>query len=391
MQAVDWIVIGGGLSGAALGYELARVGFSVRLLEQEAVPHNATRCSYGGIAYWSGTTDLTRQLCAEGIAIHRQLSEELGADTQFREVHLLLTIHADRDAAAIAQSYQQFGIPPVLIDAATACEIEPLLNQSAIAGAMHGQHGHVEPELTVAAYRQAMRRLGGEAQTATVVDLVKQGDRVQGVVTPDATHRATHVVVCAGAMTRSLLRSMGYPVRQYFSHAELVEIPNPEVQLNSLIMPAETQRFVMEATAGAAATDALWDQPGHELTPPILDAGVVQLQNGCVRLGQISRTLTDPQAPIAALESERQMRQGVGHLLPALASPPGQWHRCRVAFSGDRLPLVGALPQIEGLYVFSGFSNPFAFLPPTARRFAQSLAGEPDGLLAQLVPTRFGD
>lgn len=63
MKAYDWIAIGGGITGAALIYELAKKGFSVLLLEQNARSENATRYSYGGLAYWSGTTELTRQLC----------------------------------------------------------------------------------------------------------------------------------------------------------------------------------------------------------------------------------------------------------------------------------------------------------------------------------------
>jgi glycine/D-amino acid oxidase-like deaminating enzyme len=65
------------LQGAALAYELRHQGFSVLLLEQNATLEGATPYSYGGLAYWSGTSELTRQLCQEGIERHRTLSEEL--------------------------------------------------------------------------------------------------------------------------------------------------------------------------------------------------------------------------------------------------------------------------------------------------------------------------
>ncbi|HBE35501.1 MAG TPA: FAD-dependent oxidoreductase, partial [Cyanobacteria bacterium UBA11368] len=47
MQTFDWIAIGGGITGAAVSYELSKKGFSVLLLEQYATPQNATRYSYG--------------------------------------------------------------------------------------------------------------------------------------------------------------------------------------------------------------------------------------------------------------------------------------------------------------------------------------------------------
>jgi len=84
------------------------------------------------------------------------------------------------------------------------------------------------------------------------------------------------------------------------------------------------------------------------------------------------------------------MRAGIGEILPTLKDVPGQWRSCLVAFSGDRLPLVGALPQAPSIHLFSGFSNPFAILPPLARRFAQQVVGEPDNFLAQMSPGRFG-
>jgi len=90
MKTYDWIVIGGGITGAALSYELAKVGLSVLLVEQYASPQNATRYSYGGIAYWSGTNALTRRLCAEGINRHRILSQELGTSTQCARIRFII-------------------------------------------------------------------------------------------------------------------------------------------------------------------------------------------------------------------------------------------------------------------------------------------------------------
>jgi len=38
MTTYDWIVIGAGIAGSALGYELAKAGFSTLLIEQYAEP-----------------------------------------------------------------------------------------------------------------------------------------------------------------------------------------------------------------------------------------------------------------------------------------------------------------------------------------------------------------
>lgn len=390
MQTYDWIVIGAGITGAALSYELVKQGFSVLLIEQDASLQGATRYSYGGIAYWSGTTELTRQLCAEGIALQRHLSAELDADTEFRELDLVLTIAADDDPTAIAQTYRHFATPPCLISVSEACALEPLLNPDAIAGALTVKHGHISTTAMAAAYTQAFVRLGGRVQIDRVKSLLHdKGDRVTGVLGEQARYYSGNVAVCAGGLSRSLLKAAGIPVRLYFTHAELIETPIVAVQLRSLVMPANTQRFTLEATASTAALDQQWDQPGNEPVPPILDAGAVQLLDGRLRIGQISRVLTDPHAAIDPVESEAAMRSSVGTVLPALKPLPGTWHHCLIAFSHDRLPLVGTIPTVEGIHLFSGFSNPLAIVPTLARRFAIQATGQKDELLAQLSPDRF--
>lgn len=391
LQVYDWLVIGAGFIGASLSYELAKQGFSVLLVEQHAQMQGATRYSYGGLAFWSGTTDLTRQICAEGIAIHRTLSNELEADTQFREIDLVLTIAPTEDPTAIAASYDQFAIPPQLISAAAACELEPLLNRQAIAAALTVRHGQIEPQLTTQAYLNAFLRQGGRLHIGQVTGLLR-GEQLQvtGVICSGDSFAALNVVVCAGAFSRSLLKAAGIPTRLYFTHAEIIETaPTPALHLRTMVSPATLKRFQLESAASNRAQDALWDQAGHELAPAIVDAGAVQLQDGRIRLGQLSRTLTDLQATIDQAASAAIIRHGVRQVLPALADLPGTWYRCQIAYSADQLPLIGAIPGVEGVQLFSGFSSPLASAPSLARRFAAHATGKADPLLAQLSPTRF--
>lgn len=393
MRSFDWIVVGGGITGSALAYELASCGLSVLLLERHDRLQGGTRFGYGGVAYWAGTTELTRQLCTEGRERLRTLSDELGSDIQFRELDLVLTIAAEADPTAIAQSYAHFAIPPQLVDVDTACELEPLLNPAAIAGALTVKHGHLDLGATVRAYRQAFTRLGGVVQVGAVTTVLRdrtQPQRIIGVACGDERFHAANVVVCAGAWGRSLLKSAAISVPLYFTHAELIETPTVEVRLRSLVMPAATRRFDLEAEASKAETDHLWDEIGHEPTPPILDAGAIQFLDGSLRIGQVSRTLTDPEATIDATLSEQMMRDQIGAILPALRELPGSWHRCLVSFSRDRLPLVGAIPNLEGIHLFTGFSNPLAITAPLAHRFARAAIGQPDALLSHVSLARFG-
>ncbi|NJN01395.1 MAG: FAD-binding oxidoreductase [Leptolyngbyaceae cyanobacterium SL_1_1] len=389
MKTYDWIVVGNGLAGAALSYELARQGAAVLLIDRALDPPSATRFSYGGIPYWSGTTALTQQLCREGIERYRQFSQELEADTQFRELDLILTVEPGADPEAIAQQYQKFEIVPQLISPAEAHQLEPQLDPDAIAGALSVRHGHVEPMALVAAYNQAFHRSGGDRFIAEVTGLVRIGDRVTGVTTPQQAYAAANVVVAAGGLSRQLLQKSGIVVPIYFTQAELIETPAVDFKLRSLVMPANLRRFELERLASQPDTEALWQEPGHQIAAAILDAGVVQLLDGRLRIGQISRLLTSPQPPVYSASSEASIRAATALLLPALAAVPGRWHQCLVSFSRDGVPLAGPVPGIKGLLVFAGFGGPFAILPPTATRFAHWLTGKADPLIEQMQLSRF--
>ncbi|AFZ56348.1 FAD-binding oxidoreductase [Anabaena cylindrica FACHB-243] len=383
MKTYDWIIIGAGITGTALAYELAKTGFSVLLLEQYPMPQNATRYSYGGISYWAGTTPITQQLSQESMARYPILSQELDADIQFRELDLLLTIPSNSDPKTTSASYAHLTIPPTRLNIQEACELEPLLNKNAISGALTIKHGHIHPNKTAQAYIQAMLRLGGELQFTQVLEL-NQG--LKSVKTTTATFHSANIAICAGGLSRQLLKLAGIPIKMYFSHAEIIETPPVDLRLRTLVTPANLQRLQLEIAA--TQIDKLWDESGYEPVAPILDAGAVQFLDGSLRLGQISRILTNPYASINSEASEKWLRTSINNILPTLEKLPGTRHHCLVAFTKDKFPLIGKIPEFENIYIFSGFSSPFVFVPPLATRFAKFVSGYQDKIISQMSPDR---
>jgi glycine/D-amino acid oxidase-like deaminating enzyme len=381
MKTYDIIVIGAGIAGAALRYELVTKGFSVLLLEQHTTPQNATRYSYGGLAFWSGTNPLTRQLCEESKKLYQNLSEELNTDIQFRELDLLLTIPQENNPEEIAANYQHFATPPQLLNVNQACELEPLLNRDAISGALTVKHGHIHPEKTAQAYIKAFLLTGGKMQISKVLEIQQE----LLVKTNTDTFSCKNVVVCAGGFSRKLLQTSGIPIQVYFTHAEIIETPPVDLKLNTLIMPANLKRSQLEAEA--SENDKLWDETNK--LGWILDLGAVQFKDNSLRLGQVSYINTNPDADFDAEKSEAVLRENIGKILPELENIKGTCHHCLVTFSKDNLPVIGKVPQSNNIHLFSGFSNPLVFIPPLARRFANYLAGNQDDIIAELSPQRF--
>jgi glycine/D-amino acid oxidase-like deaminating enzyme len=382
-EIYDWIVIGAGITGSVLAYELAKQGLSVLLLEKDHKPHNATLYSYGGLAYWSGTDDVTRQLAEEGIKIYRQLTAELGQSVEFRELDLLLTIDRYADPKTIAAQYDKFAIAPQLLSPDEACELEPLLNPDAIAGALRLPHGHIHPQKTNLAYQAAFSTLSGRLVYERLEGLLWNGDRLTGVKTNRKSYGADRIVVCAGGLGRSLLKSAGIDFPLYFTHSQVIRTLPSDRQLQALIMPATLQRFNLEDDAAQPERKLEWQAAIAEDGEQILDIGAIQFLDGSLCLGQMSQIIPNPQANLDLKRIESEIRQGIAKILPSLAQLAGTCHHCLVAFTPRSCPLVGEIIPNSGLYSFSGFTSTLLFAPPLARHFSQWVMTGEDEILSQ--------
>ncbi|MGF1486067.1 MAG: NAD(P)/FAD-dependent oxidoreductase [Prochloraceae cyanobacterium] len=385
MKTYDWIVIGAGITGSALAYELAKIGFKVAIVEKDSLAENATSNSYGGIAYWSATDSLTRQLAEEGIAAQRQLPRELAAETEFQEIDLFLTINADRDPETILANYHdRFAIGPTLLSVSQACQIEPLLNPNAISGVLRLPHASVHPDKLTLAYQKAFSRLGGEIIYDRVVKLLQEREKIAGVKTLKSNYYAANTVVCAGGLSRSILASVGVKVPVYFTYAQLIKTLPVDFPLSALIMPAVQKRFDLEDRATSSDLDRFWQESETQSLSPILDPGVVQFKDNSLCIGQISQIITNPTATIDSVAGEAKIRQGIATILPSLEKIPGTWHSCLVAFTNNSIATVGSIENLEGIYVFSGFTSTFLFAPPLAKRFVNWVTLKEDTIIPQL-------
>jgi glycine/D-amino acid oxidase-like deaminating enzyme len=387
----DWIVIGGGITGISLSYELQKAGFSVLLIEQYQKLQGGSSLGYGGISYWSGSTPVTQQLCQEGIARQRELSNELGISTEFREIDLLLTLEPEANPQDILSQYANCWIAPTVLDSQSACDRELLLNAQGIGGALLFPHAHINLNCFVNAHSQAFQKLGGQTIYAKVDHLLIKDNLFTGVSTEQGDFHSSQVVICAGAMSRALLKASGIHARIYFTHAEAIDTPPVDLELRAMVMPADTKRYQLESETTSLDQDSQWEVAGYELLPPSVDAGAIQYCDRSIRCGQLSRVLTDPYAVVDPIASEAAIRNDVSKVLPKVGELKGKWRNCLVAFSSDGLPLIGAIPQYENLHLFSGFTSPTVYVPTLSQRFVRHLKGIDDPIITALSPQRFAN
>lgn len=381
MNNYDVIVVGGGLTGSVLSYELAKQNLQVLLLEKDNFFNNATVYSYGGVAYWCGLDDLTIRLCHEGIDIYRNLKDELDDDVEFRELDLLFTIDKNQDPQQIFQEYQKFHITPQLLNENETIALEPLINKDAISGSLRFPQGHVHPEKFILAYQKALKKLGGKIEQDLVISLEKKGNKITGVKTTKNSYFANQVIICAGAFSRSILRDLNIYLPIYFSHAQLIITPPSPVKLKTLVMPCTTKRLDTERQM-SKEIENIWQEGNNYVYGDVLEAGAIQFADGSFCLGQISQIVPRLDYNVDATVSEKRLRDAIALILPSLWQLRGKWHNCQVAFTAEKPFLVGKIKKLEGLSLFSGFTSPFVFVPPLARYFADFLANGEESVIS---------
>src|SRR5829696_2461907 len=216
MRTTEVVVIGGGISGTAAAYELARAGVRVTLLEQGSLASMASGWTLAGVRQ-SGRHPAELPLATAAVARWEQLGEELGADVEYRregnlrlarspaEVPVIQTIVAEQRDLGLDLSY--------LPDNAAVREIAPAIAPSVLAASYCPTDGHANPIATVQAFARAAERHGATLSTETLVTAIDVSDgHVRGVHTTGGHIAAATVVVAAGVHTTRLCAPLGLDV-----------------------------------------------------------------------------------------------------------------------------------------------------------------------------------
>jgi glycine oxidase len=220
------VVIGGGIIGLSLAYELSRRGEQVSVLE---------RTRMGSAASWAGVgilppgptqpvADPLDQLRGLSFRLHAEWAERLraetGIDTGFRRCGGLYLARSAGEAATLVGNFGWWREQGVQIEALTAArlmELEPSL--AAIAPSLHRRgiwwlpdECQLRTPWHVRALRQACAKLGVElVEDCEVLTLESAGDRMTGVRTTRGPIAGELFCIASGPWVRQLLEPVGIP------------------------------------------------------------------------------------------------------------------------------------------------------------------------------------
>lgn len=360
-------VIGGGIIGCSIAYELSRRGATVHLFDMRDVAQGATQASAGMLVpYLEGheggpLLDLGLRSFALYERFVRQVREESGSDVEVSNPGSL-QVAADAGAAVhlteAAAGLRARGISADFLDAVDVRAAEPQLSQTIAGALLVSAHSYVEAGALCAAVARAAAMRGATISRATTVRRIVTAGASLQIETGDRTLEVDTVVLAAGAWSGQI---DGVPCA----------IP---------VRPVRGQLLHLESN-GPAPRRIIWGDECY----------IVPWKDGSLLVGAtVEEAGFDERATTAAV---RDLLEAACDLLPSVwqASFRGVRVGLRPA-SSDGLPLVGRSQRWPGLVYATGhFRNGVLLAPLTAELVAELiLEHRSDPALELMSPARLG-
>jgi sarcosine oxidase subunit beta len=219
----DVVIVGGGIMGLALAYELGRRGIrDVLVLERGALATGASGRNGGGVrAQWS-TPELIR-LGRRSLELCARLAVDLGVNVWFRRGGYLFLAPTRAEAdrlEAWATLQRREGLRTRIVDPDEAADLVPDLDRRRfVAGSWNPDDGVVFPWPFLWGYAARAEAAGARIATFTrVTGFERAGPRVAAVTTDRGRVACETVVVACGAWSRDVAALAGvvlpsHPVR----------------------------------------------------------------------------------------------------------------------------------------------------------------------------------
>jgi sarcosine oxidase subunit beta len=225
MESADVVIVGGGIMGCALAYQLCMRNVDVLLLERETLGSQSTgKCAGGVRQQFSSEGNVRLQRMSVGML--QGFEEEVGHPADFRQIGYLFVLTQPQQVEDFRHNmdlWHRVGLSEAIwVDPAEAQRMVPVLNVDDVLGCTFcPTDGIASPADVTSGYAAAARRLGArlkEGVAVTGIDVA--AGRVQGVRTSAGDVATRLVFNCAGAWSASIGRMAGLeiPVLPYRRH-----------------------------------------------------------------------------------------------------------------------------------------------------------------------------
>lgn len=368
MPDYEVAVVGAGVVGAAIAYELAARRASVILLDSRAPAMGSTQAAAGMLVpYVEGFGGSLLPHAAQSLAMYDGFIDRVTRDSNttvtYKRTGSLHVATADEsldELERLSKETTAAGIESELLDAPAARRAEPRLTPDVSSALLIRSHGYVLAADLTRALAQAATIHGARVRSSALIDSIRASNG--GVELHMAGERlhAGHVVLAAGSWSGHVAIDGVPPLPVKPIRGQLVQVASAEPELARIVWGARC--YIVPAGPGAILIGATIEDAGFDERTTI--AGVHDLLDAACDL-----------VPHLWQASFVEARVG---LRPA---------------TSDGMPIIGRSKRIPGLVFATGhYRNGVLMAPLTAQVVADLvLHNREHPLLAHTSPHRFGE
>ena len=380
MRTADAVIVGGGVTGCSLAYQLAGLGLRrILVLERRFIGAGGTGRSVGIIRQLYPTPETT-QMVLRSLAVFERFGEAVGGSSGFVPCGVLIGVGAAmRPSLEKTLALQRgLGVKAQMLAPGAVAEVEPRVDSSALGAVLYEPgSGYGDPSAVTSGYAEAARRRGVLIEQGQEVTAIRQAcGRVTGVATASGDEISTNVVVnAAGLWSPALARLAGVELPIVIGRHPVFVLERDSAfgRAHMVYLDLHGGSYVKPETGGLTLTGSLTDdETQHPMDPELLGAEPAFEEAESV-LERTSRALP-------ALASARYTRGWAGAFditpdwMPILDESPVKGFFTAAGMSGHGFKLAPAVGEMMAALI-TGSTPPVNPAPFRLARFAGRAAG----------------
>lgn len=357
----DVIVVGAGYVGSCTAYHLSKAGLKTALFDRGLFAAAASRANFGNIQIQDMELEKSVDMIRRAAKKFETLEQELDWKVGLRRIGGLIPVENENQWRLMEERLRivrAAGIDSELISAERLKEVEPFLDTGRFLGGLYNANeGQVDPfqfiwgHLTRARQRGLKEYYGVEATGFKI-----QGGRVTGIETTKGDFYAGTVVLCTGARTRLLGKTLGrdWDV-QYILGQAMVTEPVRQVLAGHIASASFFEAHEGGMEKGRVSAVLAMSQSVH---------GHLLLGEAEYSADHFRQDVPYPSLPgVAELAAHYYPSFGKLRVLRGWSAP--------VANTSDSCPLLGPVPGLDGLILATAFRSTVIISPLMGETIAQ--------------------
>ena len=369
-QTADAVIIGGGVIGCAIQYNLAQLGVpNTVLLERDVLGSGSTGRSQA-ICRMHYSNPITTELAWQSLRIFADFDARIGGTSGFVNTGYLVVVN-EADQGGLERNVamqQELGVPSSVVSRGDLARLAPMVTlYDDERAAWEPESGYADPYQVTVSYAARAQEAGARIVTRNPASGIEtDGDRVQAVVTANGERIATEtVIVAAGPWSKQVLAGVGVDVPLIPVRHQVATVARPvELVPNHPTVGDISQSFSFRPDGSNFTTMGFGDDD-EQSDPDVYPQGL-ELSEAATARAKLARRVPGM--------ADAYYRGGWSGLFTTTPD----WH-----------PILDAVPGVGGLYCAIGFSGHGFKLSPAIGKSVAELVVEGRARDVDLTPLRF--